>query len=110
MNSFFLLVLAIASEVVGTTSLKYSEGFTKIVPSLFVILGYGLAFYLLSLSLKQLPIGTAYAIWSGVGTALTAAMGVVLWRESLDLARVAGIVLIILGVVVLQAFSQTTTH
>jgi multidrug transporter EmrE-like cation transporter len=110
MHPMLLLFLAIISEVVGTTALKYSEGFTKVAPSGVVIVGYGLAFYLLSLSLKQIPLGTAYAIWSGVGTAATAVIGVLLWREVVDLPRVAGILLIIGGVVLLNAFSAPAAH
>jgi len=105
-----MLFLAIVSEVIGTTALKYSEGFTKIGPSLVVAIGYGLAFYLMSLSLKQIPLGNAYAIWSGVGTAAMAVLGVLLWRESLDPARLIGIGLIIGGVVVLNMFSTSAAH
>jgi multidrug transporter EmrE-like cation transporter len=110
MHPMLLLALAIASEVAGTTSLKYSEGFTKLTPSVIVVVGYGLAFYLLSLSLKHIPLGTAYAIWSGVGTAATAVIGVLLWREIVDLPRVLGILLIIGGVVLLNAFSPSAGH
>lgn len=107
MNPFVFLFLAITSEVIGTTSLKYAEGFTKLWPSLLVVVGYGAAFYFLSLCLKQLQIGTAYAIWSGVGTAATAVIGILLWKEQLDLWKVFGIVLIIAGVVVLNFMSQS---
>ncbi|EFO79974.1 small multidrug resistance protein [Oscillochloris trichoides DG-6] len=100
--ALLLLLGAITSEVIGTTALKYSDGFSKFVPSLLVIVGYGLAFYLLSLSLRQIPLGSAYAIWSGLGTAATAAIGVWLWQESVSPLRIMGIVLIIAGVVVLN--------
>lgn len=106
MNGLLLLGFAILSEIVATTALKLSDGFTKPLPSLIVVVGYGIAFYLISLSLRQIPIGTAYAIWSGVGTAATAAIGVLLWKETLEPGRIIGIALIIIGVVVLQAFSK----
>ncbi|NTV65674.1 MAG: multidrug efflux SMR transporter [Oscillochloris sp.] len=101
-NAMFLLLAAITSEVIATTSLKISAGFSKPLPSLIVVVGYGLSFYLLSLSLKQIPLGTAYAIWSGLGTAATAVIGVLLWKEVLDLPRLLGIGLIIAGVIVLN--------
>jgi small multidrug resistance pump len=102
-SGFLLLVLAILSEIVATTSLKASEGFTRWVPSVVVVVGYGLAFYLLSLSLKrQIPLGVAYAIWSGLGTAGVVLTGVIIWREAMDLWRVMGIALIIIGVMVIS--------
>lgn len=110
MKNFGILFLAILSEVVATTSLKFSEGFTKLVPSLIVIVGYGLSFYLLSVSLKVYPIGVAYAIWSGVGIVLTVIAGILIWRESLDWARVAGIVLILAGVLLINLFSKSGAH
>jgi small multidrug resistance pump len=110
MPPLFLLFLAIISEVIGTTALRYSEGFTRPGPVLVVALGYGFAFYLMSLTLKQLSIGVAYAIWSGVGTALTVVVGVLLFREALDTARILGLTLIIGGVIVLNAFSSVSAH
>lgn len=110
MKDFGILFLAILSEVIATTSLKFSEGFTKLVPSLIVIIGYGLSFYLLSISLKVFPIGIAYAIWSGVGIVLTVIAGILIWREPLDWARVAGIVLILAGILLINIFSKTATH
>lgn len=106
MSPFVTLLLAIASEVIGTTALRVSEGFTKPLPSLVVVVGYATTFYLLSLTLKSIPIGTAYAIWAGLGTAAMALVGVLVWREQFDLARAIGIALIIAGVVVLNAFSK----
>ncbi|NTW04125.1 MAG: multidrug efflux SMR transporter [Oscillochloris sp.] len=106
-NSMLLLLAAITSEVIATTSLKFSEGFSKPLPSTIVVIGYGLSFYLMSLCLKEIPLGTAYAIWSGLGTAATVTIGVMLWKESLDPARVIGIILIIAGVVVLNFLSKT---
>jgi small multidrug resistance pump len=99
---YLLLAAAIAAEVVATTAMKYSEGFSRLGPSLVTFVGYVVSFGLLAQTLKTLSIGTAYAIWSGVGTAAVAAIGLVLFGEGLTLAKVAGIVLIIGGVVVLN--------
>lgn len=104
------LAVAIVSEVVATTALKASASFTKPLPSLVVVAGYGAAFYFLSLSLRTISIGTAYAIWSGVGTVLIALVGVVVYKQALDLAAVAGMALIVLGVVVLNVFSKSVAH
>ena len=101
-TSMLILVLAILSEVVGTVALKASEGFTRLGPNVLVVVGYGLSFYLLAQALKQIPLGIAYAIWSGLGTA---GAGILLWRESLNLTGVIGIVLIIFGVILLNIFS-----
>ena len=110
MKIALILLLAILSEVIGTTALKLSDGFTKLVPSLVVVAGYGASFYLLSISLKVIPIGLAYAIWSGVGIVLTVIAGMIIWKESLDWARVTGIVLIILGILIINLFSRITAH
>ncbi|WP_328889634.1 DMT family transporter [Streptomyces sp. NBC_00316] len=98
-----LLAAAIAAEVAGTTAMKYSEGFTRLWPSLITVLGYLLAFSLLAQTLKTLSMGTAYAIWAGIGTAAVAAIGVLFMGESGGVAKVVGIALIIAGVVVLNA-------
>ncbi|MEV5970673.1 multidrug efflux SMR transporter [Streptomyces sp. NPDC051921] len=97
-----LLAGAIAAEIVATTSMKYSEGFSRLVPSLITGAGYVLAFALLAQALKTLQVGTAYAIWSGVGTAAVAAIGALFLGESMNLAKIGGIVLIIAGVAVLN--------
>ena len=110
MKTALILFFAILSEVIATTTLKLSDGFTKIVPSVIVVIGYGASFYLLSISLKVIPIGLAYAIWSGVGIVLTVIAGILIWRESLDWARVIGIIFIILGVLVINLFSKITAH
>ncbi len=103
-SSMLILVLAIMSEVVGTVALKASEGFARLGPNVLVVVGYGLSFYLLALALKQMPLGVAYAIWSGLGTAGAVVAGILLWRESLSLAGVVGMVLIIVGVILLNLF------
>jgi small multidrug resistance pump len=104
---WWYLALAIAAEVVATSALKAAAGFTRPFPTLLVVLGYGIAFYCLSLSLKVVPVGVAYAIWSGVGTALIAVIGWVLFGQTLDLAALIGLALIVAGVAVLQIFSRS---
>ena len=110
MKTFGILFLAILSEVIATSALKFSEGFTKLIPSVVVVIGYGLSFYLLSITLKTLPIGVAYAIWSGVGLILTVIAGILLWQEKLDWARVTGIVLIIVGIIFINVVSSVKAH
>ncbi|WNS44667.1 multidrug efflux SMR transporter [Paenibacillus sp. MMS20-IR301] len=102
MNPFVLLAIAILSEVFGSSMLKASNGFKRAAPSIAVVAGMGLAFYCLSLALKEIPLGTAYAIWSGVGTALTALVGVVVYKEGLNVKKIAGLLLVIGGVVLLK--------
>jgi small multidrug resistance pump len=109
-GSMLILVLAILSEVVGTVALKASEGFARLGPNVLVVIGYGLSFYFLALALKQIPLGVAYAIWSGLGTAGAVVAGILLWRESLTLVGVVGIVLIIAGVILLNLFSGVSAH
>jgi len=101
------LALAIVAEVIATSFLKASAGFSRLAPSLVVIIGYGAAFYLLSLTLATIPVGVAYAIWSGVGIVLIAAIGWFAFGQHLDVAAVLGMGLIIAGVIVLNAFSNT---
>ena len=110
MNAWGYLSLAILAEVIATSALKVSSGFSQLVPSIVVIAGYGIAFYCLSLALRSVPLGVAYAIWSGAGTALIALIGVVLYKQKLDLAAIAGIALIVAGVLVLNLFSKSATH
>ncbi|WP_077620632.1 DMT family transporter [Bacillus sinesaloumensis] len=102
MNAYTLLILAIISEVFGSSMLKATEGFKRFLPTFGVIIGYGLAFYALSLSLNTLPLGLAYAIWAGVGTALTAVVGIIVYKESVDMKKILGFLLIIGGVVLLN--------
>jgi small multidrug resistance pump len=101
------LALAIISEVVATSALKATAGFQRIVPLLLVLVGYGLAFYFLSLTLRTIPLGIAYAIWSGVGVALVTLTGWIIYQQTLDTGAFIGIALIILGVLVLKLFSKT---
>ncbi len=110
MRTALIFFFAVLCEVIGTTALKLSEGFTKFIPSVVVVVGYGVSFYLLSISLKAIPIGIAYAMWSGIGIILTVIIGMLLWREPLDWARGLGIFLIMLGIVIINLFSKTATH
>lgn len=105
---WWYLALAIAAEVVATSALKAAAGFTRPLPSVLVVLGYGIAFYCLSLSLRVVPVGVAYAIWSGVGTALIVVIGWLLFGQKLDLAALIGLALIVAGVAVLQIFSRSS--
>jgi len=108
--TFVYLVLAIMAEVIATSALKASMGFTRPLPSVVVVVGYGLAFYLLSLVLRTLPVGVAYAIWAGLGIVLVTLVGIVVFGEKPDLPAVLGISLIVAGVVLLQVFSKMSVH
>lgn len=110
MKTAVIFFFAVLSEVTATTALKFSEGFTKLIPSVIVVLGYGLSFYLLSLSLKTIPLGTAYALWSGIGIVLTVIAGIVIWRESMDWARAIGIFLIMAGILIINLYSNSAAH
>jgi small multidrug resistance pump len=107
---YVYLGIAILAEVVGTTALKWSDGMSKGVPSLIVIVAYSVAFYSLSLALKTISVGIAYAIWAGLGMVLIAVLGAVIFKERLDLAAYGGIGLIIAGVIVLNVVSKAATH
>ena len=103
MKAYLYLSISILAEVFGTAMLKLSNGFTALYPSLGVVIGYGIAFYCLSLCLRTLPLSLAYAIWSGAGTALTALIGYLFWGEVFSILKLLGIVLIIGGIIVLNA-------
>ena len=104
------LLLAIITEVIGTSALKASHGFTVLLPSGVVVLGYGVAFYFLSLTLDSIPVGVAYALWSGIGIVLISAVGWLWFGQALDTAAMIGIALIVAGVGVLNAFSNAAAH
>ncbi|HEV2566258.1 MAG TPA: multidrug efflux SMR transporter [Microvirga sp.] len=108
--NYVYLFAAIVSEVVATSALKAAEGFTRFWPSAVVIVGYGVAFYCLSLTMRTIPIGIAYAIWSGVGIVLIALVGVLLYRQPLDAPALIGMALILAGVLVINLFSTTAGH
>ena len=105
--AYFYLALAIIAEVIATSSLKASSEFTKLLPSLIVITGYGIAFYLLTLVLRSIPIGITYAIWSGVGIILVAVVGAIFYKQIPDLPAIIGMALIVSGVVIIHIFSKT---
>ena len=102
--------MAIICEIIATTALKASEQFTKLWPSVLVVVGYSLAFYFLSITLNKLSLGIAYAIWSGVGIVLVSIMGLVIYKQKLDTAALIGISLIVIGVVVINVFSKSSAH
>ncbi|MBT8100996.1 MAG: multidrug efflux SMR transporter [Gammaproteobacteria bacterium] len=105
--AYVYLCIAIISEVIATSALKASAEFTRLVPSIVVVVGYSTTFYFLALTLKTIPLGIAYAIWSGIGMALIALVGVAYFKQSLDLPAVAGIGMIAAGVITIQLFSKT---
>jgi small multidrug resistance pump len=107
---YLWLVLAIVAETVGTTALQASQQFTRLVPSLLVVAGYGTAFYLLSLVLKIMPVGVVYAVWSGLGVISIAIIGRVVFGQRLDAPALIGIALILAGVLVIHLFSRTAGH
>lgn len=107
---WWYLTFAIIAEVLATSALKAAEGFTRPLPSLAVVIGYGVAFYLLSLTLKTLPVGIAYAIWSGVGTGLIVLLGWLLFGQTLNFQVLSGLVLIVAGVVVVQLGTPSVSH
>ncbi|WP_447636593.1 DMT family transporter [Flavobacterium microcysteis] len=110
MKNYLFLLLAILFETVATSSLKASEQFTKLIPSLITVIGYIAAFYFLSLTLKTIPVGIAYAIWSGIGIVLITLAGIFLFKQVPDLPAIIGLLLIIAGVVVINVFSKTSAH
>jgi small multidrug resistance pump len=105
--SWFLLILAILAEVIGTTSMKFSQGFSKLLPSVMIFVFYGLSLTLVTLALKKIDVSVAYAIWSGLGTAIIAAIGIVWFKESVSLMKMFSILLIIAGVVGLNVSGGT---
>ena len=104
------LAIAIIAEVTGTLALRASASFTKFYPSLIVVVGYALAFYFLSLTLNKIPVGIAYAIWSGVGIVLIAIAGLILYKQAMDLPAVTGMAFIIVGIVMITGFSEVQVH
>lgn len=108
--AWIMLSIAILAEVIGTVALKYAAGFTKPIPSLIVVVGYGLAFFLLSKVVQTIPLAVSYAVWSGAGIALIGVIGWVFVGQRLDLGALVGISLIVAGVVVINLFSKSITH
>lgn len=107
MSAWIYLACAIVAEVIGTSFLKLSDGFTRPGPSIAVVLCYTLAFYLLALTLRTVPVGVAYAIWAGLGVALITLVGLIAFKQTLDLPAAIGILMIVGGVLVIHLFSET---
>lgn len=110
MKAFIYLFFAIIVEICATTALKTSEQFTKFIPTIIAIVGYVISFYLLSLTLKSIPMGIAYAIWSGAGIVLISIVGYFAFKQHLDLPAIIGLALIVLGVVIINVFSKSVSH
>lgn len=110
MNGPAYLAIAIVGEVIATSFLRASAGFTQLVPSIVVVVGYGVTFYFFSLALQTIPVGIAYAIWSGVGIVLISIIAFLAYGQSLDLPAVIGIGLILAGVLIINLFSQSSAH
>ena len=108
--NYVYLFAAIVSEVIATSALKAAEGFSRFWPSVIVIVGYGLAFYCLSLTMRTIPIGIVYAIWSGVGIVLIALVGLLFYRQPLDAPALIGMAFILAGVLIINVFSKTAGH
>lgn len=110
MNHWLALAIAIFAEVIGTTALKASNEFTRLLPSLIVMLGYGTAFYFMSISMRVLPVGIMYAIWSGMGIVLISALGWLVYKQALDVPAMIGMGFIIAGVIIINVFSKSVGH
>jgi small multidrug resistance pump len=110
MSSYLSLSVAIIAEVIATTAMKSSDGFTRLWPSFIVVVGYMVAFYFLSITLKTLPTGIAYAIWAGAGIVLITLMGWIIYKQTLDLPALFGMGLIVSGVLVINIFSKSGAH
>jgi small multidrug resistance pump len=110
MHHWEAIALAIFAEVIATSALKASEEFTKLMPSLLVVAGYGLAFYFMTISLRVIPLGIMYAIWSGLGIVMISMIGWIMYKQSLDFAAMLGIGMIVAGVLVIHLFSKSVVH
>lgn len=108
MKNWLFLGIAIVAEVIGTSALKASDGFTRTEPSIIVVIGYCVAFYFLSLSLREIPVGVAYAVWSGLGIVLITCVGWIVFGQKLDAPALIGMALIVVGVITMNVFSRTT--
>ncbi|TCK43326.1 small multidrug resistance pump [Paraburkholderia sp. BL8N3] len=109
-SAYVLLAIAIVAEVVATSALRASDGFTRLIPATVVVVGYGISFYLLSLTLRSIPVGIVYAVWSGAGIVLITLVAALLFKQIPDLPAVLGMGLIVAGVVVLNVFSKVSAH
>lgn len=106
----FYLIIAILGEVLATSALKAADGFTKPLPSVIVVVGYSVAFYFLSLTLKTIPVGITYAYWSGIGIVLVSLIGWLWYGQKLDLPALAGMAFILVGVIIMNLFSKSVVH
>jgi len=109
-KAYLILLLAVFAETIGTTALQASQQFTKLWPSVLVVVGYGFAFYLMALTLKVMPVGIVYAIWSGLGIFFIAVIGFVVFGQKLDWPAVLGLSMILTGILIIHLFSKTTGH
>ena len=109
-QAYFILFLAVVAETVGTTALQASQQFSRLWPSLLVVVSYGLAFYLMALTLRTMPVGIVYAIWSGMGIVLIAVIGFLVFGQKLDWPAIGGLGLIIVGILVIHLFSNAANH
>lgn len=110
MPFYAILILAVFAETIGTSALQASQQFSKLVPSVVVVVAYGVSFYLLSMTLKEMPVGIVYALWSGMGIVFIAIIGLLVFGQKLDLPAVLGIAMIISGIAVIHLFSNTAPH
>ncbi len=109
-KAYLFLIIAVLFEGLGTTSLQASQQFTRLVPSIGVLIGFGMSFYCLMIVLQYLPLGVTYALWSGFGICLTALLGWLMFRQSVDVPAMIGMALIIAGIVVINLYSKTAAH
>ncbi len=110
MTGYIYLAIAITAEVIATTSMKALDGFSRPLPLLLVVVGYSISFWMLSLVVKTIPVGIAYAIWAGLGIVLVSVAAALIYQQKLDLPAVLGMAMIVGGVVVIQLFSSSTVH
>ncbi|MGC1497238.1 MAG: SMR family transporter [Sulfitobacter sp.] len=110
MPAYLILALAVLAETIGTTALQASQQFTRLWPSVLVVVAYAVSFYLLSMTLKVMPVGIVYALWSGLGIILIACIGFAVFGQRLDLPALLGLAMIIAGIAVIHLFSNSTTH
>ena len=109
-SPYIYLIVAVVAETVGTTALQASQQFTRVLPSVIVVVSYAIAFWLLSLALRYMPVGIVYAIWSGLGIVLIALIGLVVFGQRLDLPAIVGLALILTGIAIIHLYSGTTPH
>ncbi|MGV6802870.1 MAG: DMT family transporter [Ruegeria sp.] len=109
-KAYLILLMAVVAETIGTTALQASQQFTRLWPSVLVVVGYGCAFYLMALTLRVMPVGIVYAIWSGLGIALIALIGFFVFGQKLDVPALIGLAMILGGILVIHLFSQTAGH